>query len=98
MSDESALSEIVTLALKWRYSHPSDAQFSHVQQFEDGRELIEILRKHGVEIPMDFAMKEIPAPAALPYDGTCSHGKLNREFCKDCHPRPATVIPTVVRG
>jgi hypothetical protein len=65
MSNQSALNDIVMLALKWRYSHPSDAQFSHVQQFEDGRELIEILRKHGVEIPMDFAMKEIYAPARV---------------------------------
>lgn len=33
-------------------------------------------------------MGELADKEPLPYDGRCPHGKLNREFCVGCHPRP----------
>lgn len=67
MDPEHPLIKALTaLGARWRYTHPTQAQFNEDQQLADGKELLELLAAHGVPWPMDEAMKVIPAPARNP--------------------------------
>jgi hypothetical protein len=84
---------VAELCARWRYTHPTEASFNHDQRLEDSFELMQLLKTHGIEVPMDWAMEAIPAPGAPvpvpcfeePNAGfICSHHASRRGGAIDC--------------